>query len=394
MNFKLLFTFLLLVGIWSCENSTVTESKSNDKEKVTHDHDHTSGDHATHDHDHGEATKNSMDSTTLLFPGEIHITNLKQLTFGGDNAEAYFSFDNKNLVFQATNPKWGTECDQIYTMPISGYTGDMPNLISTGKGRTTCSYFMPGNQEIIYSSTHLGNEACPNSPRQVNGKYVWGIFSDFDIFVADLDGNIKRQLTNSPGYDAEPTISPDGKTIVFTSTRTGDLELWTMNIDGSNQTQVTKGLGYDGGAFFSPDSKKLLFRASRPQSDDDQKTYKSFLEKDLVQPTNMELYVCNVDGSNLKKITDLGGANWAPFFHPSGEKVIFASNHKSIGQGRPRFNLFLMNLDGSGLEQITHDDVFDAFPMFSPDGKKIVFSSNRNNGGGRDTNVFIADWVE
>ena len=279
-------------------------------------------------------------------------------------------------------------------MPISGYTGDMPNLISTGKGRTTCSYFMPGNQEIIYSSTHLGNEACPNSPRQVNGKYVWGIFSDFDIFVADLDGNIKRQLTNSPGYDAEPTISPDGKTIVFTSTRTGDLELWTMNIDGSNQTQVTKGLGYDGGAFFSPDSKKLLFRASRPQSDDDQKTYKSFLEKDLVQPTNMELYVCNVDGSNLKKITDLGGANWAPFFHPSGEKVIFASNHKSIGQGRPRFNLFLMNLDGSGLEQITHDDVFDAFPMFSPDGKKIVFSSNRNNGGGRDTNVFIADWVE
>ncbi len=394
MNFKLLFPLLLLVGIWSCQNSSSTEAKSDDKKTEEHSNDHGSGDHAGHGHGHGDAPKSMMDSTTLLYPGETHIANLKQLTFGGDNAEAYFSFDNKNLVFQATNEKWGTECDQIYTMPITGYEGDMPKLISTGKGRTTCSYFMPGNQEIIYSSTHLGNEACPNAPRSVNGKYVWGIFSDFDIFVADLDGNIKKQLTDSPGYDAEPTISPDGKTIVFTSTRTGDLELWTMNIDGSNQKQVTKGLGYDGGAFFSPDSKKLLFRASRPQSEEDQKVYKDFLKQDLVQPTNMELYVCNVDGSDLKKITDLGGANWAPFFHPSGEKVIFASNHKSVGKGRPKFNLFMINLDGSGLEQITHDGVFDAFPMFSPDGKKLVFSSNRNNGGTTDTNVFIADWVE
>ncbi|MFK7772341.1 MAG: TolB family protein, partial [Saprospiraceae bacterium] len=382
MNFKLLFSLILLIGIWSCENSASTDAKSDDKKTAAHDHDHGSGDHAHgHGHDHGEAPKSAMDTTTLLFPGETHIANLKQLTFGGDNAEAYFSFDNKNLVFQASNEKWGAECDRIYTMPISGYEGEMPKQISNGKGRTTCSYYMPGNQEIIYSSTHLGNEACPNAPRSVGGKYVWGVFSDFDIFVADLDGNIKKQLTNAPGYDAEPTISPDGKTIVFTSTRSGDLELWTMNIDGSNKKQVTKGLGYDGGAFFSPDSKKLLFRASRPQTDEDQKIYKDFLKKDLVQPTNMELYICNVDGSDLKKITDLGGANWAPFFHPSGEKVIFASNHKNAGKGRPRFNLYMINLDGSGLEQITHDDVFDAFPMFSPDGKKLVFSSNRNNGG-------------
>lgn len=253
---------------------------------------------------------------------------------------------------------------------------------------------MSTNQEIIYASTHLGNEACPNAPVSINGKYVWGIFPDFDIFVADLEGNIKKQLTNSPGYDAEPTISPDGKTIVFTSTRSGDLELWTMNIDGSNQKQVTKGLGYDGGAFFSPDSKKLLFRASRPQTKEDQETYKNLLKQDVVHPSNMELYVCNVDSSDLKKITDLGGANWAPFFHPSGKKIIFAYNHKRVGKGRPRFNLFMINLDGTGLKQITHDDVFDAFPMLSPDGKKLVFSSHRNNGGGRDTNVFIADWVE
>lgn len=331
---------------------------------------------------------------TLTFEKETNLKNVKQLTFGGDNAEAYFSFDDKHLVFQASNKEWGANCDQIFYMPIDGYEGDMPPLLSTGKGRTTCSYFMPGNKEIIYSSTHLTSEACPEAPRSVNGKYVWPVFSSFDIFVADLEGNTKRQLTNEPGYDAEPTISPDGKKIVFTSTRSGDLELYTMDIDGSNVKQITSGLGYDGGAFFSPDSKKLVFRSSRPKTDEEVKAYKDFLSKELVQPTNMEIYVCNADGTDLKQVTDLGGANWAPYFHPSGEKIIFSSNHTSVGKGRPRFNLYLINLDGTGLKQITHDNIFDAFAMFSYDGKKLVFSSNRNNGGTRDTNVFIADWVE
>ena len=389
MKVQFLFSFLLLTLIWGCENSTqhkATDSKT--KTESTHDH-------SSHGHDaHGEAPKSTLDAKTLLYPEEKHLKNMKQLTFGGDNAEAYFSFDNKNLVFQASYEKWGAKCDQIFMMPITGYTGDQPPMLSTGKGRTTCSYFMPGNKEIIYSSTHLGDDACPTAPRTVNGKYVWAIFEDFDIFVADLEGNIKKQLTNAPGYDAEPTISPDGKTIVFTSTRSGDLELWTMNIDGSNQKQVTHGLGYDGGAFFSPDSKKLLFRASRPKTEEAIKAYKGFLAQGLVQPTNMELYVCNVDGSELTQVTDLGGANWAPFFHPSGKKIIFASNHLSAGKGRPQFNLFSINLDGTNVQRLTHDPVFDAFPMFSPDGKKLVFSSNRNNGGGHDTNVFIADWVE
>lgn len=330
---------------------------------------------------------------TLRYEAETHLKNLRQLTFGGDNAEAYFSFDDRQLVFQATNEAWGASCDQIYTMGFDGTDPAVaPKLISTGKGRTTCSYFLPGDQEIVYASTHLADEDCPEVPRVIDGKYVWPVFSSFDIFVADLEGNVLRQLTDEPGYDAEATVSPDGKSIVFTSDRSGDLELYTMDIDGGNVKQITNGLGYDGGAFFSPDSKQLIFRASRPTAAEDVKTYRELLARGLVQPTNMELYVCNADGSELRQVTDLGKANWGPFFHPSGEKVIFASNHHQPS-GRT-FNLFMINLDGTGLEQITFDETFDAFPMFSYDGKQLVFSSNRNNGGTRSTNVFLADWVE
>lgn len=323
---------------------------------------------------------------------EVHLANIKQLTFGGDNAEAYWSFDNKSLVFQTKYDKWGAQCDQIYTMSIDQDLSDgtIPQRISNGFGRTTCSYFMPGDSTIIYASTHLGDSACPEDPPR-GEKYVWPIYSTFDIFVADKKGNQLKQLTFRDGYDAEATVSPKGDLIVFTSDRSGDLELYTMNIDGTNIKQVTTELGYDGGAFFSPDGTKLIFRASRPRTELEKKEYKDLLAKGLVQPTAMELFVCNVDGSDMKQITNLGGANWAPFFHPSGEKVIFSSNHKT--KSFP-FNLFMINLDGSGLEQITYDKAFDSFPMFSPDGKRIVFSSNRDNGGTRETNMFVADWVE
>ncbi|MCB0597902.1 MAG: PD40 domain-containing protein [Lewinellaceae bacterium] len=329
---------------------------------------------------------------TLRYPQETHLKNVRQLTFGGDNAEAYWSFNGQYLSFQATNESWGAECDQIYYMPASGFTGDKPPLVSTGKGRTTCAYFLPGDEAILYASTHLASEACPEVPRSVQGKYVWPVYADFDIFVADLDGNVTKQLTDSPGYDAEATLSPDGQKIVFTSTRSGDLELWTMDIDGSNPRQVTNELGYDGGAFFSPDSKKLVFRASRPKTEEEVNLYKSLLAENVVQPTDMEVFVCNVDGSEMQQVTNLGKANWAPYFHPSGERILFASNHHT-GSGR-QFNIFSVKLDGTGLQQITFDETFDAFPMFSPDGKKIAFSSNRNNGGTRNTNVFVADWVE
>ena len=299
------------------------------------------------------------------------------------------------IVFQGKNTDWNAPCDQIYVFPFSD--GDMkneiPQLISEGLGRTTCSYFMPGDQSVIYASTRSGGDECPPEPeRRSDGKYVWPIYADFDIYIADLKGNIIDTLVSGPGYDAEPTVSPKGNKIVFTSDRSGDLELYTCDIDGSNQKQVTFELGYDGGAFFSPDGKKLVFRSSRPTTDEDIKEYKDLLKEGLVKPTNMEIYVCNVDGSDMTKVTNLGNANWAPFFHPSQEKIIFSSNHAS--KGGYSFNLYMINVDGTGIEQITFDKVFAAFPMFSYDGKKLIFSSNRNNGGTRNTNLFIADWVE
>lgn len=327
---------------------------------------------------------------------EKHLKNLRQITFGGDNAEAYFSPDGKKLSFQSNNPAWGLKCDQIFWLALHKQGSDsayQPHLLSTGKGRTTCSYYMPNGIDVLYASTHLAGDSCPPAPApRADRKYLWAVYNSFDIYVADEKGKIKKQLTNAPGYDAEATVSPKGDKIVFTSDRSGDLELWTMDIDGKNQKQITFGLGYDGGAFFSPDGKKLVFRASRPQTEEEIKEYKDLLKDNLVAPTNMEIYTCNMDGSDLKKITNLGKANWAPYFHPSGQKIIFSSNHQS--QRGYDFQLYMINLDGSGLERLTEESIFNAFPMFSPDGKKLVFSSNRNNGGGRDTNLFIADWVD
>jgi len=335
-------------------------------------------------------------ATLAVSAQEKHLTNIQQLTFGGDNAEAYFSFDGKNLSFQCNNPAWGLKCDQIFNLDIAKAAADTtyrPPMISTGFGRTTCSYFLPGDKQILYASTHLGGKQCPPNPEpRADHKYLWPIYPDFDIFVADLNGKIVKTLISSPGYDAEATVSPDGKKIVFTSTRNGDLDLYTCDIDGKNVRQVTNQLGYDGGAFFSPDSKKLVFRASRPKTPEEIKEYKDLLAQNLVMPTAMEIYTCNVDGSELKQVTYLGKANWAPFFTPDGKKIIFSSNHQST-KGYD-FHLFLVNLDGSGLEQVTSESYFNAFPMFSPDGKKLVWSSNRNNHGTHDTNLFIADWVK
>ncbi len=336
-----------------------------------------------------------QNADSLRYEKEVHLKNIRQLTFGGDNAEAYWSFNNELLVFQATNPAWGIECDQIYYMNANSPldSNEIPRLLSTGRGRTTCSYFLPGDTTIIYASTHEGGDECPPEPERVpGGKYTWPIYETFDIYKADLQGNIIQKLTDMRGYDAEATVSPKGDRIVFTSLRSGDLELYTMDLNGGNVKKITDELGYDGGAFFSPDGEKIIFRASRPKTEEEITEYKELLSNGLVQPTKMELYVCNADGSDLKQITELGNANWAPFFHPSGKKVIFSSNHNSQ-RGFP-FNLFMINLDGTGLKQITFDDTFDSFPMFSPDGKKLVFSSNRFNGGTRETNLFIADWVE
>ena len=337
----------------------------------------------------------SAQDNNLLYQKEKHFKNIKQLTFSGENAEAYWSFDDSKLIFQATNEKWGEDCDQIYIIDTNDYTlkDSTPKMVSLGIGRTTCSYFLPGDTTILYASTHLKDAKCPHLPeRRINGKYVWPIYDSYDIFIADLEGNIVNQITTEHGYDAEATVSPLGDKIVFTSIRSGDLELYTCNIDGSNVKQVTNQLGYDGGAFFSNDGKRLVFRSSRPKTKSEIQEYKDLLNKGLVQPTKMELYTCNIDGSNLKQITDLGKANWSPFYHPSDGKIIFTSNHETK-IGFP-FNLYMIDTNGENLEQISFDKTFDSFPVFSNDGRKIVFSSNRNNGGTRETNIFIADWIE
>ena len=285
-----------------------------------------------------DTTSNEVKKDSLIFSEEKHFKSIKQITFGGDNAEAYWSFDDKQLVFQSNNNSWNVECDQMFLMNADQtFKNNDPKMISTGLGRTTCSYFLPDNEHILYASTHEDNEKCPEVPLRKEGKYVWPIYDSFDIYVSDLNGKITNKLTDQVGYDAEATVSPKGDKIVFTSTRNGDLDLYTMNIDGSDVKQITNELGYDGGAFFSPDGEKLIFRSSRPKTEQEIKEYKDLLAQDLVMPTHMELYVCNLDGSEPKKITDLGSANWAPFFHPSGKRVIFSSNHVS----KRSFNLFL-----------------------------------------------------
>jgi TolB protein len=332
---------------------------------------------------------------TLKYPDEAHFKNVQQLTFGGDNAEAYWSYDSKYLIFQRTNPKEGLNCDQIFIgkVPKPGESFTY-KLVSTGKGRTTCPFFTKDGKHIIYASTHLGNDACPPVPdrSKYGNKYIWPLYDSYDIFMADLNGKIEKQLTHSKGYDAEATLSPDGEQMLYTSDKDGDIDLYIMNLKTGAERRVTNMLGYDGGAWFSPDGTKLIWRASRPKTDAEIKEYKELLAENLVAPTNMEVWVANADGSNAHQVTSYGQANWAPAFMPDSKHIIFASNHE-YKRGFP-FNLYTINEDGSGMQKISHDKGFDAFPMFSPNGKKIVFCSNRHNGGTRDTNVFVADWVE
>ncbi|HEX7956847.1 MAG TPA: hypothetical protein VF508_07900 [Pyrinomonadaceae bacterium] len=319
-------------------------------------------------------------------PSEKHLRNVRQLTDGGENAEAYFSGDGRSLIFQSKRN--GAECDQIYTMRADG--SDVA-LVSTGKGRTTCSYFLPRGGRILYSSTHLASEKCPPPPDYSRG-YVWAVYPSYDIFTARPDGSDVRQLTNSPGYDAEATVSTDGRKIVFTSMRDGDLDIYTMDADGRNVKRLTSELGYDGGPFFSRDGKKIVYRANHPQTPEQTGRYKKLLAENLIEPNALEIWVMDADGRNKRQVTRLGVASFAPYFLPDGRRIIFSSNHPNI-RGRD-FNLFVVNVDGTGLEQVTFNDTFDGFPMFSPDGRKLVFASNRHAAARGDTNVFIADWVE
>lgn len=317
-----------------------------------------------------------------------HLRNIKQITFGGSNAEAYFSFDGKKIIFQSTREPY--KCDQMFTMNLDGSS---VKLVSTGKGRTTCGYFTPDGKRIIYASTHLGAVDCPPPANRSMG-YVWALYPAFDIFSAKTDGSDLKRLTTTDRYDAEGTVSPDGKKIVFTSLRSGDPEIWDMNIDGSNPRQLTNELGYDGGPWHSQDGKWIVWRASRPKTTEEIQKYKDLLAKDLVMPDKLEIMLMRADGTDKRQITANGKANFGPFFHPNGRQIIFSSNVNNPNPRSYNFDLFVINRDGTGLQQITFDEGFDAFPMFINDGKKLMWASSRNGKSEEEINIFIADWVD
>jgi TolB protein len=318
--------------------------------------------------------------------GETHVRNIRQITFGGNNAESYFSRSGRQLIFQRQE-QVDAGCDQQYIINLDG---SGLRRVSNGLGRTTCGYFYDDDRRIFYSSSFKHSPECPAPPDRSRG-YVWPL-NHLEIYSSRTDGSDLRQLTGNGTYNAEGTLSPDGRRIIFTSTMDGDIELYTMNVDGSNIRRLTHRVGYDGGAFFSPDGSRIVWRAGYPATAEDTADYQSLLAQRLVRPSRVELWTADSDGSNPRQITRLGGANFAPFFHPDGRRVIFSSNYEN-----PRsrnFDLYLVNLDGSGLEKLTFHADFDGFPVFSPDGRKLVWASNRNPGQAGETNLFVADWVE
>ncbi len=316
---------------------------------------------------------------------ERHLANVKQLTFGGQNAEAYFSADGARLIFQSTRPPHA--CDQIFTMDIDGKN---VRLLSSGQGRTTCGFFFPDGKRFIYASTELDGAACPAEPDRSKG-YVWPIYASYDILAAGIDSPAATRLTSTDGYDAEGVISPDGKQIVFTSMRGGDLDIYLMHADGTNVRRLTNVKGYDGGPFFSWDGKTIVYRAFHPKNNDELAEYEALLARHLIRPTRAEIFLMDADGSHQRQVTDNGAANWAPFLRPNNRQIIFSSNLHD--PERKSFSLYLINTDGSGLERITYGARFDSFPMFSRDGRKLVFASTRNAHDAREFNIFIADWV-
>lgn len=318
-------------------------------------------------------------------PAEPRLANVRQLTFGGENAEAYFSADDSTLILQSTHGDM--KADQIFLMPASG--GEM-RLVSTGKGKTTCAWIFPDGSRILYASTHLAGDEPPPKPDYSKG-YVWAVHDEYDIFTANPDGSGLRRITDNPRYDAEATMNRDGSRIVFTSNREGDLDIYTMNPDGSDVKRLTTEPGYDGGAVFSPDGRKIAYRSYHPEGAA-LEDFRVLLADAKVRPSSMELWVMNADGSGRRQVTRLGGANFGPYWHPDGKRIIFSSNHLDP-KGR-NFDLFLVNEDGAGLERVTVYESFDGFPMFSHDGKRLIFASNRNGKSHGETNIFVADWIE
>lgn len=327
-------------------------------------------------------------------PGEDHLGELRQLTFGGENAEAYWSPNGADLIFQAHAGEGG--CDRIFRLPIT-LAHPTPVPVSSGAGATTCSFYIPGTKDVIFSSTHLAGPACPPPPDRSRG-YVWAIYPSYDIFRAGADGSNLRRLTETPGYDAEATTCPVDGSIVFTSVRDGDLDIYRMDADGKNVRRLTHEIGYDGGPVFDSDCSHIAWRASRPRPGAERDEYQKMLGQALVRPTKLELWIADADGSNAHQVTYLDAASFAPAFFPSDRvsverRLIFSSNYGDP-QGR-EFDLWAIDASGTNLERVTTAPGFDGFPMFSPGSPHLAFSSNRATPPGKhDTNVFVARWDE
>jgi len=324
----------------------------------------------------------------VIHPEERHFRNLRQLTFDGQNAEGYWSPDGTQIIYQRMSEDAGIPCDQEFVVDLA--TGKS-HRVSTGKGRTTCGYFFDDGQKVFYGSTALADAACPPPPDYSQG-YVWPMYAGYDIVASNADGSDLHALTTTPGYDAEGTLSPDGKTIVFTSVRDGDLEIYTMNVDGTNVKRLTHEPGYDGGPFFSHDGKRIVYRRDDYPDPGGLARYQQLLAEHLYRPGVLEIWVMDADGGNKHQVTKLGAASFAPYFLPDDRRIIFSSNYPEP-RGR-NFDLYIVNDDGTGLEKVTSEPTFDGFPMFSPDGKKLVFASNRGGRKPGDTNLFVVDWVE
>ncbi|MFL6196730.1 MAG: M20/M25/M40 family metallo-hydrolase [Thermoanaerobaculia bacterium] len=322
-----------------------------------------------------------------LDPREVHLADLRQLTRGGENAEAYWSPDGRELTMQSTRPPYS--CDQILRLPADG-SGE-GRLVSTGKGRTTCSYFTADGRRVLYSSTHLAGPACPPPPDRSHG-YVWSIDPAYEIYSAKPDGSDLVRLTDNQAYDAETTVCAKDGSLIFTSTRDGDLDLYRMDAGGKNVKRLTSTPGYDGGAFFSADCSRIVWRASRPKEGTELEDYRALLAKGLVRPSKLEIWAANADGTEARQVTYLDAASFAPYFFPSGKRIIFSSNYGDP-KGR-EFDLWAVDADGANLERITFTEGFEGFPMFSPDGSRLAFSSNRNQSEPGETDVFVARWVD
>jgi len=302
-----------------------------------------------------------------------YLSGVRQVTSDFVKAgEGYFSPDMKRIAYQAVPKDYPFY--QIYVQPLAG--GE-PRRVSTGRGRTTCVYFAPDRPKLLFASSHLDpnldrtedDERKRQAEQAASGRrarYQWDFDPHMDIFEADLDGTNLRRLTDAPGYDAEGSYSPDGRTIVFTSMRDGDADIYLISADGTNVRQLTNAPGYDGGPFISPDNQWVIFRTDRKKKD------------------YLQIHAIRVDGTDEVALTDNQGVNWGPYWYPTGPYLIWAGADHSDPNARPNYDLWLMKyrlVDGKIAAgptwRITDHPSADVLPVFSPDGKKLMWTSNR-----------------